>query len=298
MIAKSVLAGTSLLLAISAPAWALEKTRPSRQDERMRTVVYQPGNVVPLKTPMGMTMMIAFAPDEHIVKVAASDDARLNTDVIKNSNNRYANYLFLKGHPVKGDPPGYILPPEPLQVVTQRGNGELRAYQFEFEAQPSGGDPDYTIRFVYPHDAWERRQAALRAARARREKAETEVLLHQETDFSSSTGGYNGARNYAYEARGNPDLAPPKVWDTGANTYFVFPALQHVPAVFRGRCGESEATADFSVHGDTVIATGTEPVWCLRVDRSAIEVYNLGWSPQGKTPATGTISPYVQRTLK
>lgn len=298
-----VLAGAALLLALTAllspsKGWALEKTRASTEDARVRTVIYQPGNVVPLKSPMGLSLMVVFAPDEHLVKVAVSDEARLSTDVIKDRNSRLANFLFLKAHPVKGDPPGYVLPPEPLQVVTQRGDGALRSYQFEFEAQPSGGDPDYTVRFAYPHDAWERRQRALRAARARRERAETEALLHHETDFSGSTGGFAGVRNYAYEARGDAVLAPRWVWDTGANTYFDFPALQHIPAVFRGRCGEHEATADFSVHADMVIATGTEPVWCLRGDRSAIEIYNLAWSPQGGTPATGTISPFVQRTLK
>jgi type IV secretion system protein VirB9 len=295
--------GTALLLALSAllipsQGWALEKTSPSKEDARVRSVVYQPGNVVPLKSPMGSSLMVVFAPDEHIVKVAVSDEARLSTDVIKDRNSRLANFLFLKAHPVKGDPPGYVLPPEPLQVVTQRGAGALRYYQFEFEAQPAGGDPDYTVRFAYPHDAWERRQAALRAARARRKREETEALLRHETDFSGSTGGYSGLRNYAYEARGNPALAPRWVWDTGANTYFDFPALQHVPAVFRGRCGEHEATADFSVHSDMVVATGTEPVWCLRADRSALEIYNLAWNPEGATPATGTISPFVQRTLK
>ena len=167
MIAKSVLAGTALLLALAAPAFALEKTSPSKEDAHVRSVVYEPGNVVPLKSPMGLSLMVVFAPREHIVKVAVSDEARLSTDVIKDSNSRLANFLFLKAHPVKGDPPGYVLPPEPLQVVTQRADGALRYYQFEFEAQPAGGDPDYTVRFAYPHDAWERRQAALRAARAR-----------------------------------------------------------------------------------------------------------------------------------
>jgi type IV secretion system protein VirB9 len=292
-----VLTGTALLLALAAPAWALEKTRASKEDARVRTVIYQPGNVVPLKAPMGMSMMIVFGPAEHILKVAVSDSVRLSTDVIKDRDNRLANYLFLKAHPIKGDPPGYVLPPEPLQVVTEL-NGVLRHYQFEFEAQPAGGDPDYTVSFAYPHDAWARRQRALRAARARRERAETEALLRHETDVSGSTGGFSGARNFAYEARGDAVLAPRWVYDTGANTYFDFPALQHIPAVFRGRCGAREATADVSIHADLVIATGTEPAWCLRDGRSALEIYDLAWTPQGATPATGTISPFVQRTLK
>jgi hypothetical protein len=132
--------GTALLLALSAllspsQGWALEKTRPSKEDARVRSVVYQPGNVVPLKSPMGSSLMVVFAPDEHIVKVAVSDEARLSTDVIKDRNSRLANFLFLKAHPVKGDPPGTVLPPEPLQVVTQRGAGELVFHVFGAIAQ-------------------------------------------------------------------------------------------------------------------------------------------------------------------
>ena len=163
MIPRSLMAGTSLVLALAAaaPAFALEKTSPSRHDQNIRFVVYDPDNVVPLKTTMGTALMVTFAPDEHIVKVAVSDSARLMTDVVKDSNQHLANYLFLKPIALKEDPPGYVLPAQPLMVITER-KGTLRHYQFLFQAQPAGGDPDYAVVFRYPHDAYMQRLAEAR----------------------------------------------------------------------------------------------------------------------------------------
>ena len=59
-----------------------------------------------------------------------------------------------------------------------------------------------------------------------------------------------------------------------------------------------EATADYSVHGDTVIAPGTAREWRLRDGQTVMEIYDLGYNPIGQTPGTGTVSPYVQRRLK
>jgi hypothetical protein len=73
--------------------------------------------------------------------------------------------------------------------------------------------------------------------------------------------------------------------------------MQRIPSIFRGACGASEATADSSTHSDTVIVPGTAPTWCLRDQRSAVEIYNLGYTTTGATPNTGTISPYVERTV-
>jgi hypothetical protein len=61
--------------------------------------------------------------------------------------------------------------------------------------------------------------------------------------------------------------------------------------------GPGEATAESSTHNDIVIAPGTAPIWCLRDQRSAVEIYNLGYTTFGATPNTGTISPYVERTV-
>lgn len=290
ILVRVLLLGSALALALAAPAHAIEQTRASRLDGRIRTVPYEANNIVVLKTTMGNVLMVRFAPDENIVRVAEPDSARLKPSIFK-------NFLFLKPERLKGDPADFVLPPQTIIVLTDKG-GHTRNYQFDFEAQKAGGDPDVTVDMTYPHDAWLKRQAALRAARRRAEAAAARDALRRETEFPSSTGGYDGSRNYRYVDRGDQNLAPRWAWDNGSTTYLYFPAMQRVPALFRGPCGEHEATADFSVHGDMVILPGMAPIWCLRNGHSALEIYDLAYTPQGATPATGTISPDVQRVLK
>jgi len=299
MTPQSLMTGTALMMALAAtvPAYALDRTSPSPRDQNVRYVAYDPDNVVPLRGTMGTALMVTFSPEEHIVKVAVSDSARLMTDVVKTGSEHLANYLFLKPIALKDDPAGYVMPAQPFMVITER-NGALRHYQFLFQAQPAGEAPDYAVFFRYPADVTATRQANTRERDKQIETLEVKRRLKSETNLVSPTPNtYDGSRNYRYAARGDGRLAPAWVWDTGYTTYFNWPGMQRIPSIFRGACGPSEATSESSTHGDVVIAPGTSQVWCLRDQASAVEIYNLGWSVFGSTPNTGTISPYVERTV-
>jgi type IV secretion system protein VirB9 len=284
-----LLAATALSLALAAPAYALEQTHASPRDARVRSVAYEPNNIAVLKTTMGNVLTIKFAPDETIVRVAVPDSARLK-------DNLYKNFLFLKPERLKDDPANYVLPSQTIVVLTDKG-GTTRNYQYEFEAQAAGGDPDTMVDMTYPHDTWVKRQAALRAARERRERQRTRELLQQEANPSAYTGG-NGDRNYRYIAQGDRNLAPIWAWDNGFSTYFVFPAMQRIPSIYRIDPSGKEATSDYSVHGDTVMLPGTAPEWRLRDGQTVLDVWNLGYSPYGMSPQTGTASPRVRRVLR
>jgi type IV secretion system protein VirB9 len=246
---------------------------------------------------MGTALMVTFSSEEHIVKVAVSDSARLMTDVVKDGNDRLANYLFLKPIALKEDPPGYVLPPQPFMVITEK-KGALRHYQFLFQAQPAGGEADTAVFFRYAEESEPQSRSDTRERERRAEAVQTRGLLRRETNLVSPTpNGFDGSRNYHYAARGDAQLAPAWVWDTGYVTYFNWPGMQRIPSVFRGACGPGEATAESSTHNDIVIAPGTAAVWCLRDQHSAVEIYNLGYTTFGATPNTGTISPSVERTV-
>ena len=308
------LAGAVLAFMLTGAAWAAEQPRAGTADTRIRYVAYDPGNVVELWSTPGAVMVIQFADDETVVDVAASDSHNLISGPRQ-------NFLFWK---FKG-----CLVPQPVLVLTRTASGKLRRYDFQVETHPNvcrgpvvtasaGGDPpssgpdlryvrpddlaagadvSYTVVFRYPGDERARRAAAARAARERAAKAQAALLLKQQTEWPSGNP-YDGTRNYRYAARGDAGLTPHSVWDNGYSTAFVFPAQQRVPALFRIDPDGKEATADYSVHGDTVIASGTAREWRLRDGRTVMEIYDLGYNPIGHTPGTGTVSPYVQRTLK
>lgn len=121
---------------------------------------------------------------------------------------------------------------------------------------------------------------------------------HGAGSASAGADPYDGTRNYRYVARGDRTLTPHWVWDNGYSTAFVFPGMQRIPSLYRIDPDGKEATADFSVHGDTVIAPGTAPEWRLRDGRTVLEIYDLAYNPIGGTPGTHTVSPYVRRVLR
>jgi len=72
--------------------------------------------------------------------------------------------------------------------------------------------------------------------------------------------------------------------------------MQRMPALFRIDPDGKEATSDYSVHGDTMIAPSTAQLWRLRDGQTVLEVYDLAYNPVGKTPSTGTVSPMCAAT--
>ena len=330
MNAKSVFAGTVLSFLLIAPAFAEEPPVQSKRDSRVRTVAYRPDDVVPIWSAVGATLAIEFGQDESVPDGNVSIPDAWNEKEHKGGLEAYpqGNILTLKSHT--------CMVREPLLVTTRLTNGKLRLYAFEFHTVPdicpqqrspgmmaampvsTATDPpppqgnlkyvgrddlgpehdvDYVIHFRYPLDEAAKRRAAEERATERARKQETALLLQQQTD-NFNANPYNGDRNYRYLIRGDAGLTPSLVWDNGYSTAFTFPAMQRMPSLFRINPDGKEATSDYSVHGDTMIATGTAQLWRLRDGQTVAEILDLGFNPTGKTPNTGTVSPYVRRDVK
>jgi len=284
-----VIGAAVISLALHTPALAVEYPKAGNLDNRIRYVPYESGNVVDIWTAPGAAMAIEFAPQEVVQQVVESDSAFLQAKPA-------GNFVFFK--------PMGILSAQPVVIVTKKPDGTLRRYTFQFETVQSklgiGANVDYTIVFTYPEQAAEDRLAAERAAKARAEQEAARARLAEaadgmETDAATSRAGH---QNYRYIARGDRVLAPVEVCDDGDSTVFVFPGNQRIPAIFRIDPDGKEATAQTSVHGDTVVATGTAPEWVLRDGRTVLDVYDLAYNPIGTNPGTHTISPGVIRTLR
>ena len=307
---------TAIAVAVASPALALEKPVPGKEDARVRYVDYDPANVVDLWTTPGAILTIEFAADETIAGVAVSDSHVLHSD-------KRENFLILK-------PEGCLIP-EPIVVLTNLPNGKLRRYTMQIETTPqvcgeqkpvitasaaTTGDPppgnlryispdalgpeadvDYSVVYRYPGDEAEKRRTAARAAAEKWKKEQANRILQASTTFDTKDP-YSGDRNLRYMWRGDAGLMPRWVWDNGYSTAFVFPAQQRLPSLYYVAPDGKESTATYSVHGDTIIATGTAHEWRLRDGNTVIEVWDLTYNPVGSTPGTGTVSPLVQRLLK
>jgi type IV secretion system protein VirB9 len=126
-----------VLLLLGAPA--LAQTPPSLaggpSDARLRTIPYNPDQVVRLTAATNYQLTVIFSPDERVENVAIGDG-----DAWQATLNRRGDALFLK--PLRSN--GVTN----MTVIT-----DARVYTFELSATPvSTAETPFTVRFSYPSD--------------------------------------------------------------------------------------------------------------------------------------------------
>jgi len=292
--ALPVFGALMLLPAVSWVAHADQVPVGGSYDSRMRYVAYNPAQVVRLSTIIGATMVVSFALTENVTSVAETDSLHLAA-VPK------GNYLFLK--------PSAALSLQPIIVLTQRADGSLRRYVFEIETVSSpttanGADGVfYSVQFTYPAD-----ETAAQAASAAAEAAKVAQLNEQALERATQTAAlsvlnaartnpFAGPRNYKYVAQGDHGLAPLEAWDNGYSTVLQFADNARIPAIFVIDPDGKEATASYSVDGETVQIGQTAREFRLRDGDTVLDIFNLGFDTVGGNPGTGTTSPQVTRAV-
>lgn len=241
---KWIVAG--LLLAGSAGAAELPENGP--EDPRIRTVVYDPSQVVVIRGHAGFEQMIQFGEGEKVESLSIGDSLAWQV-----APNKDGNLLFLK--PV--EPKAHTN----LAVVSNR-----HSYAFELVAVnlvAEIGDMSYIVRFRYPQDEEAKVQAQL-AAIAREQKQE--VVPDRKVDPS--------AWNLDYSFQGDTALAPLHVFDDGTFTYFQFREKQDVPAIFLVADGKNESLLNYHVAGKYVVVERTGRQYTLRSREGEVCVYN------------------------
>jgi type IV secretion system protein VirB9 len=233
------------------PALAGQTPRPGATDPRIRTVDYDPDQVILLRGYFGYQMMLEFGPEERIENVSIGD--ALGWQV---TPNRRANLLFLK--PVASDADTN------MTVVTTR-----RRYTFELSARkPTAArstERAYVIRFLYPPDP-------------------TPVLVEAAAPTPPPPPE---RRNTAYTYTGSRAALPSLVFDDGQFTYFQWPESASTPALFVLSANGTESLANFNVREGYVVVEQLAPRFLLRNGADVTTVINQGW----REPAPGPDAP-------
>ena len=152
---------TAIAVALASPALALEKPMPGKSDSRVRFVDYNASDVVDLWTTPGAILTIEFAADETIAGVAVSDSHVLHSDKRK-------NFLILK--------PEGCLVPEPIVVLTNLPNGQLRRYTMQIETKPQVcGEQKPVITASAPPWTTRRRAICATSLRTRWDRPQTSI---------------------------------------------------------------------------------------------------------------------------
>lgn len=276
-------------IAAFQPVQAEQKPIAGASDPRMRTINYDPEQVVHLSTAVGATMVVTFAATETVTSVAVSNSADLAAMPRE-------NFLFLKSK--------VALPAQPVVVLTSGPYG-LRRYVFSVVTTDMDnlgiGQSNlyYSVQFRYPADEAAARRRAEQERQAERRMLAAQLAnqraLAELDDPGLSTSSVN---NWRYMGQGDRSLAPVAVYDNGHTTFFRFPGRSRIPAIFSIGSDGEEISVNFAVKGDSIEIASVERGWRLRDGNTVLCIWNANFDPVGASSSSGTVSPNVQRIVK
>lgn len=272
---RGLLVLSTVLALVGSPlALAAQTPRPGTTDPRVRTVDYDPVQVVRIEGVFRTATQILFGDDETILHVAAGDATAWDVAAER-------NILFIKpkaGHGVTN-----------LIVTTGRA-GQTRNYTFELSTGVvrQKGAGLYVLRFRYPSDQKSAAIGALSVAE--------QALMAKLTSLQLERGAIEGRRNLAYQVQGTPALQPSEVSDNGRFTLLRFPAGQVIPAVYQVTPDGSESLVPFDVRGEFVVVHAIAGEFRLRRGQDVLCIFNQALDPYGVNLGTLTASPKVERT--
>ncbi len=248
----------ALAVAAAAPVLAAQSPVPGAVDPRIRTLAYDPEQLVLLRGQLGFQMMVEFARDERIENVSIGDALAWQV-----TPNKRADLLFLK--PLDA---GVVTN---MTVVTDK-----RRYAFELEAAKAksvrSAERTYVVQFVY---------AEPQAAPAPPPPPPPAPPVRSNTRYS-----YLGGRA----------LLPSVVFDDGHFTYFQWPEATPTPAIFAVAGKGGESLVNYGVRDGYLVVEQIAPRFVLRNGADATTVINDGWREPDPGPNAPT--PHDARTAK
>lgn len=246
------------MLAAPASGLAAESPTPGPVDPRIRTIFYDPLQVVTLDGFFGYQMMIEFGPGEKIENVSIGDGLAWQV-----TPNRRASLLFLK--------PVAKTAGTNMTVVTNQ-----RRYAFELRARKPAGprapDMAYVVRFTYPYVA----PPPLPPPPAPPKPPQR--------------------KNLAYTYTGSRLSLPSLVFDDGRFTYFQWPTAVSTPALFLLLPDGSESIVNYGVRDGFVVVEQLAPRFVLRNGKEVTTVINDAW--RDPVPEATAPRPHDAKTAK
>lgn len=257
------------ILALAAPP-SRGETAPTRGrvDSRIRTIVYNPEDVVRLRGFVGYQIAMQFAPGETFVRLGAGDSEMLDVG-------RERNFVFIK--------PTVAHSATNLTLLTN-----VRAYHFAYSVvnkvpNPKREEVTYALRFVYPQEEAARNAAQLEQLRV---------------DAQLSGASASRPHNRDYWFCGSPVLKPVSAYDDGVHTRLRFGARAEMPAIFLKNEDKSESLVNFNLQGDEVVIHRVAPQFILRRGALVGCIVNKAFDGGGARLESGTVSPQVRRDLQ
>lgn len=241
---KQFLLTLAALLIMITPALAEKSPHPGPVDNRIRTVVYSPRDVVEIKGHYGYQTLIEFNRDEAILNIALGDSMAWYA-----RPNEAGNLLFVK--PIENNATTN------MTVVTSK-----RTYHFELNAKRAPNahakDMAFHVQFKYPEN-------------------HMGFMERDISEISRSDRTVPAQWNFDYEFAGDTRQVPKRAFDDGEFTYFEFDKNTDIPALFKVAPDGTESLIDYKVEGRYVVVRRIAAQFTLRNGDLVTCIFNRGY---------------------
>lgn len=278
-------------LTLSGNALALIEGRGSPYDFRIKSVVYNPVDVVRVDAIAGVATTIVVAPDEtyvtHIFGAA-------NSYVLSHVENNY----FVK-------PGGKVPSDTNLMIVTnKRRYNIVLHYVDDYKTKDEQGN----VKSNFIQTPWSMRNATLQLTYQYpfEDMQKANKKLDEKRVKNALEGLQNGGQyNLSYrmsDEKEDSAIQPVNVWDNYKYTYFKFPANASMPTLFYiGEDGKEHTPPNQRPVGENRNIAMVDTVakeWRVRLGNKVVGLVNDGYNPSIGDNSSRTSSPAVKRVLK
>ena len=254
----------------------------SAYDNRIKAVAYNPGDVVVLKTAVGLAQRIIFAQDETIKSVASGFSQGWEFQ-------ERQNVLIIKARSVQmGDDQPPISPKTGEWDTNLLVTTSKRHYDFDLVlVEGSSKEVAYRVEFLYPAE-----EAAKKAFKDSKEVTTKQLDIRpviKNTKYTMRVG------------KNAQEIAPTQAYDDGRFTYLKFPNNRDFPAVFTVSPDKSESIINSHIDSrepDVLVVHRVAKEIILRHGKAVVGVFNNAYDPDGVPPVDGTTVPDVKRVIK
>ena len=213
MIRKLSFAALALVAATSAVA---------APDSRIRTLAYDPNEIVKIHGKTGIQSTIEFAGDEKIENVAVGDSSAWQI-----TPNKRASLLFVK--------PLNARSRTNMTVVTDR-----RTYMFDLVAGDSPGSAVYALKFRYPNEK------PARAAVQPVQQASANTAATSPTVTAEKL-------HFDWKSKGHGKLTPNRMFDDGSSLYLAWDKETPLPAILTQAEDKKEGPVNYRMSGEYIV---------------------------------------------
>lgn len=252
---KSIITTLVLSAALSSPFAMAEKTPINGSaDSRIKTVAYNPNDVVNITSHYGFSTMIELGAGEEILTISIGDTVAwtfLETQ----------NRIFLK--PIEENANTN------MQVVTSK-----RVYNFALVAKEAyshrSSELTFALKFRYPQEELAAEQ--LRFSKAQAERNHPSLVVPDHAFKAEDV-------NMEYTRKGSEIIAPSRVFDDGQFTYFAFNDTVPTPAIFAVDSEKNETLVNFHKKGKYIVVQRLAGQFTLRHGDDVTCIFNKSYLP-------------------